>query len=125
MWNRQQIELSVGVTVVDTGLIQTNLNFDPDPPLFGSLLNASRVMVVPLMPIDAWLGVTHSEPAQGPTGTVEVIFVAPALTTINVLFWNPHTHISPGDAVFYNGPPCSVTAVIAIRETSCTVHTNE
>ncbi len=118
--NRRRLSLSAGANVIDTGLRQTNLNFDPDPPLGGSVSVASRVMVVPLPPTNAWAGVSISEPVLGAGGTVEVTFNAPDPVVLNVMFWDPHTFICPMNAEPYGD--CDNYSEIALVETSCDVH---
>jgi hypothetical protein len=93
----------------DTGITQVQKGFENDSlgePTFGS---PSRVQVVPMAPLSAWNNVTHDEPIFDPTtGTVHVLFSnSGAPTTINVLFWDPHSLIGPGQADTYNdeSPP--------------------
>lgn len=120
LWNRQQVTLPAGVTVVNTGLQQVNKSFADqspnEPPLGVSAASpgpaagttpASRVQVIPMSPLPSWADVTHGEPfVNTATGTVCVAFTngsSPAASvTINVLFWDPHTLIGPGDADTYN-----------------------
>jgi len=120
LWHRMRLTLSAGLTTVDTGLTQLNKSFANDsigePPLGVAIappgppdgtLPASRVHVIPMSPIPAWTSVTHGEPFVDPaTGTVKVTFnnvVSPAgPVTINVLFWDPHTIVGPGQADTYN-----------------------
>lgn len=117
LWNRQRITLAPGVTDIDTGLTQVQLGFGEssvnEPPLGVSAaaapapgtLPASRVQVIPMAPLAGWTGVTHSEPyVNTTTGTVHVAFdnTNEIATTINVLFWDPHTSIGPGQAQTYN-----------------------
>lgn len=109
LWNRMQITLVPGPNPpIATGLTQTNLAFGTDPPLNGvNYLVASRVQVVPLAPTAAWANVTHGEPYVGIDGTVYVAFTNADVelpTTINVLFWDPHSMIGPGDADTYLAP---------------------
>jgi len=96
--NRQRIALVGGANVIDTGLKQTNLNFDPDPDM------ALRTMVIPLPPIDNWAGITIDNPVYSAvTETVQVTINNPGQgIEINVLFWDPHTSICPLDADDYN-----------------------
>jgi len=103
--NRLVVTLPAGTTVVDTGLRQTNLNTDPDPPVFGVTgVIASRVMVVPVGELFDWTNITHTEPRESATGTVEVEFTNSGQETfINVMFWLPHTHFCPVSADTYNG----------------------
>jgi hypothetical protein len=117
LWNRMRVTLSASVTTdVDTGLTQPNRSF-PDyspgePPLGVSAavspppgtLPASRVHVIPLAPTNAWAVVTHGEPYFNTvTGTIHVLFdIAAGAPTINVLFWDPHSMVGPGQAVPYS-----------------------
>jgi hypothetical protein len=120
LWHRRRLTLSAGLTTVDTGLTQLNKSFANDsigePPLGVAIAPpgppdgttpASRVHVIPMSPIPAWTSVTHGEPFVDPaTGTVKVTFnntVSPAgPVTINVLFWDPHTIVGPGQADTYH-----------------------
>lgn len=122
LWNRKRITLDPDSTIVfDTGLTQTNRalanSSDGEPPLgvvsavapaFG-VEPASRVQVIPLAPTPAWATVIHGEPyVDEATGRVFVQLIntdAENPTTINVLFWDPHTSIGPGQADTYNLPP--------------------
>lgn len=110
MLNRRRLTLPSGDTVVDTGLVQTNRNFDPDPGMdggfVGPFLIASRVMVQPMAPTANWANITHTEPTVNPaTDHVEVTFSNGGdEVDINVLFWNPHTSICPVSADSYNPP---------------------
>jgi len=113
LWNRMQITLPVGTTEVDTGLCQLNLAFDNssnnEPTLGAAAIPAdpadgSRVQVMPLSPIPAWVSVGHTEPFLSPvTKTVHVFFINSGRTsaTVNVLFWDPATSVGPGEAASY------------------------
>lgn len=121
LWNRMKIVLgSFETKIVDTGLTQENRNFadmssgEPPlgietttPPLPGTL-PASRVQVIPLAPLAPWLGafVDHGEPFFDPTTqTVKVRFTSgEGGAVVNVLFWNPHSVLGPGDADTYGSP---------------------
>lgn len=101
LWNRMRAPVHDGVIDVDTGLTQPNRSFPSyslnEPDL------ASRIQVVPLAPLSKWAGVTHGEPYLDPiTGTVHVQFAAGADGDVNVLFWDPHSILGPGDADPYN-----------------------
>jgi hypothetical protein len=66
--------------------------------------------VIPLLPLDAWAGITQSEPwFNATTGTVFVSFTTPGEpgpdVEVNALFWDPHTSIGPGQADTYNPAP--------------------
>jgi hypothetical protein len=106
--NRMQILLPTGPTDIDTGL-QQNLRAFPvgeptDDPALGA---ASRVMVIPMMPLVAWIPITHGEPyLDSTTKTVHVAFVnGGPETVIDALFWDPHSIVGPLSAVPYNVGP--------------------
>jgi hypothetical protein len=119
LWNRMRINVPAGVGFdVDTGLTQVNKSF-PDmspgePPLgvsgvvapVGGTPPASRIEVIPLSPISKWASITHSEPYfNTTTSTVHVAFNSGGETGVadlNVLFWDPHSMVGPGDADTYN-----------------------
>lgn len=120
LWNRMRIDVDPveGGVDIDTGLTQLNKGFSADsvnepplgisgalPPLNGSL-PASRVQVIPLAPLDKWFGIVHSEPYfNTTTGTVHVQFYnigEGRASDLNVLFWDPHSAIGPGEASTYN-----------------------
>jgi hypothetical protein len=119
LWNRKNITIGPAATPVDTGLCQTRLNFEGNSigepslgipgvvaPAPGSL-PASRVQVLPMAPTSDWGSVRHSEPwFNTATNTVFVTFWTANETeaTINVLFWDPHSAIGPGQADAYNAP---------------------
>ena len=123
LWNRRRITLlpgETGITDVDTGLRQPQLAFGnssiDEPPLGISgtappvpgTTPASRVEVIPQAPLSPWLSITHSEPwFNTVTGTVFVTFkiTSEIPLEINVLFWDPHTAVGPGQADTYNAPP--------------------
>jgi len=115
LWRRRRLTLAPGNTNVDTGLIQPNLSFPADEPPLGvattapgpadGTLPASRVQVIPQAPYPSWDNVSHGEPyLNTTTNTVHVEFTnaGKSPTTINVLFWDPHTSVSPGEADTYN-----------------------
>jgi hypothetical protein len=96
--------VSDGTVDIDTGLQQPNQSFPDYSPNEPGL--AQRIQVIPLSPIAAWSGVTHGEPYLDPaTGTIHVQFSAGSNGTINVLFWDMHAILGPGDADTYNPPP--------------------
>jgi hypothetical protein len=121
LWNRRRVSVGPANTDIDTGLRQANMSFDASsdsepplgisgvaPPADGSL-PASRVQVIPLAPISEWMGaaISHSEPwFNTATGTVFVTFRSgnEGQADINVLFWDPHTLVGPGEADTYNAP---------------------
>lgn len=117
--HRMQLALAAGANDIDTGICQVNLAMSPDPPLGGVAgVTASRVMVVVLPPFDNWSGVTIGEPTLDPvTNTVHVVFTAPGDVTVNVMIWNPHTHVCPLSADLYGNPaPPGVLWVLAVEE---------
>lgn len=118
LWNRQRISLAAGVTQVNTGLTQVGRafnNMSPSEPPLGVTTAppgpadgtppASRIQVIPMSPIPAWTTITHGEPYVNPaTNTIFVAFnnSDEAAADINVLFWDPHSLIGPGEADTYN-----------------------
>jgi hypothetical protein len=123
LWNRRRLVLDPAepkTLLVDTGLIQQNTSFpdySPNEPTMGQTLTVppgaaplgpppSRVHVIPLAPLGAWALVAHSEPfINTTTGTIHVQFGVDALTELNVLFWDPHSIVGPGQADSYNPLP--------------------
>lgn len=117
LWNRQHILLAPGLTSIDTGVAQVDKAFgsmSPNEPPMGvtiappgppdGTLPASRLQVVPLAPTPAWTNITHGEPFLNPaTNTMWVTFSNSDKTpaTVNVLFWDPHSLIGPGQANTY------------------------
>lgn len=112
LWRRMQIYLETGTTAIDTGLCQKSLAFGTDPPMHGELPSMldpdgtpSRIQVIPMAALPSWTFVTHSEPTVS-GGTVRVTFMnSGSPVTINVLFWDPHSMVGPGDADTYNPMP--------------------
>jgi hypothetical protein len=118
LWNRQRLTLDAGLTSIDTRLQQVNKSFadmSPNEPPLGVTIAppgppdgtppASRIQVIPMSPIPLWTDITHGEPFVNPaTGTVWVTFNNGGKTPveINVLFWDPHSAIGPGQASTYN-----------------------
>jgi len=116
LWNRTTVTFppNVGTVDVDTGLTQPNRSFDAyspsEPGLDTDVTIGSRVQVVPLSPIANWAGKIHGEPFFNPTtGTVHVVIsigLIPEppfqIAPVNVLFWDPHSIVGPGDADTYN-----------------------
>jgi len=117
LWNRQRLTLQVGATSFDTKLTQVNQSFagmSPNEPPLGVVAAppgpadgttpGSRVQVIPQAPLSAWTNVTHGEPfLNSATDTVWVTFhVITAPATVNVLFWDPHSMIGPGNADTYH-----------------------
>jgi len=118
LWNRMRVEILDGVIDIDTGLTQPNRSFpdySPNEPFLGipgaappvaGTPPASRIQVIPLAPLDVWVTVTHGEPYfNTTTNTIHVQFSNGLTTFINVLFWDPHSLIGPGDADTYNAAP--------------------
>lgn len=133
LWNRQHVKIEGAIpgepdvpvpTDINTQLVQQNTGFDnysPDEPRLGPSIAppgpgpfaggtppVSRVQVIPMAPLALWVDVTHSEPYVDPaTGEVHVTFQKSTKgnVTLNVLFWDPHSMIGPGDADFYNPLP--------------------
>lgn len=111
LWNRRRIFVNPGVfsTPIDTGLVQPNTgfaNYSPnEPALVSAAKIGSRVQVIPMAPTSDWFTVLHGEPYIGPNGNVWVNFFAPDLEgplPLNVLFWDPHSIVGPGDADDYD-----------------------
>jgi len=117
LWNRQRITLTAGTNNIDTGLTQVGRGFENmskgEPPLGTSsappgpvpgTLPASRIQVIPMAPTAAWALVTHGEPFVNPaTNTIWVSFSNGNETPveINVLLWDPHSIVGPGEADTY------------------------
>ena len=114
LWRRKKVEFppSTGTIDVDTGLTQVDRSFgdmSPGEPGFGA---PSRVQVVPLAPTANWGSISHGEPFLDPaTNTIHVVFSVGftpeppfQLQPLNVLFWDPHSIVGPGDAEAYNPP---------------------
>lgn len=118
---RRHLVLLPGINVIDTGIQQVDEAFSPDPPIDGSVV-PSRIMVMPLSPVTPWAinPITHTEPVVGPSGTVEVTFNNFGVAVeVNVLFFDPHTHICPLSAESYTGAGCQNPELIVLGETSC------
>lgn len=120
LWRRMHLTFALGQTFadIDTGLTQVNKSFAGmslgEPPL-GDGIVPSRVQVIPLAPTANWTNIGISEPTFDPvTGTVHVtvFWTGPIpeppgqvqMPDLNVLFWDPHSLASPGDADTYNLP---------------------
>lgn len=118
LWSRRQITVTYVApppgqpdsNLIDTGLTQKSLAFGTDPPMDGADPTVgdqdgtpSRIQVIPLAPLANWQYVTHDEPYVA-NGRVYVQFHmnGERIQTINVLFWNPHSMLGPGDADTYN-----------------------
>ncbi len=115
LWHRMRVTIT-GTQDVDTLVTQNVKIFDaPNEPSMGVVEAgatppaagtppASRIEVIPMAPLAAWANITHSEPYfDATTGTMHVTFVnggAPA--EINVLIWDPHSLIGPGQADTYH-----------------------
>jgi len=106
--HRMQIVLPNGPTDIDTGLQQRLRAFPVDEPTDDpGLGDASRVMVIPMMPLANWIPILHGEPYLHPTTkTVHVAFVnGGPEAVIDALFWDPHSIVCPLDADPYNLNP--------------------
>lgn len=118
LWTRKRVTLVSGAgagNLVDTGIWQTNRAFDAssvrEPPMVAAGAVGSRLQVIPLAygtGTPAWNNVSHADPVatvnlDGRT-TLKVQFTNgnEGPVTINVLFWDPHTAIGPGEADLYN-----------------------
>jgi len=118
LWNRRRLTLPAGLdTNIDTGLTQPNRSFEsysPGEPPLGVVAAAppapgtppaSRIQVVPMSPMANWALVTHGEPyLDTDTNTIHVLFTNGGQTpvNINVLFWDPHSMVGPGEADTYS-----------------------
>jgi hypothetical protein len=131
LWNRRRISMDPAVPsslIIDTGLTQQNQNFpdySPNEPTLGTIATVgssagppivppvpppipvlvSRIHVIPEAPLSEWAKVvSHGEPFVDPTtGTVWVAFnVNARVSDLNVLFWDPHSIVGPGQADTYN-----------------------
>ena len=121
-WRRMVVEVpnQIGGVDVDTGLtlpaqeraFLANSENEPRFDLDGVV--GSRIQVIPLAPLTEWFAtnpVTHGEPFLDPaTDTIHVHFYPRSTggeqgvvvaSTLNVLFWNPHSSIGPGMAEPY------------------------
>jgi hypothetical protein len=106
LWNRMRLQIpGAGTLDVDTGLAQVNKSFADMSPGEPGFDDPSRIMVIPMAQIGAWVDVTHGEPYFDPaTQTIHVEFSNAGIGTanINALFWNPHSLVGPGSAELYN-----------------------
>ncbi len=130
LWSRQQLTLQVGETKdVDTGINQGTLAGLPPLGVSGTAapaagtLPASRIQVIPMAPLSKWSdgNIINGEPYWNTTtGTVHVEFSNTGGSSVyfNVLFWDPHSMIGPGDAAVYGAPanpnPPTITTGIQI-----------
>jgi hypothetical protein len=114
LWNRMRLTLTPGVNSIDTGLCQPTLAFEhgepildgEDPTLEDQDGVASRVQVLPMMPTSSLATLSHTEPyVNATTGTVwvDITNASEGSVVVNILFWDPHLYVSPGDADTYNG----------------------
>lgn len=109
LWNRQRIELQANsASFHDTGLHQPNKSFadySPNEPAINQYAAiGSRIQVIPMSPLPEWTTISHGEPFLDPDGKIMVQFFNSDLYnnhTINVLFWDPHSMVGPGDADTY------------------------
>lgn len=106
------VALVPGDTDIDTGVTQVSGAFQ-DPPIgipgpsapADGALPASRIQIVPEAPLDAWAFITHGEPYYNTvTRTCHVVFHNSDCSShsFNVLVWDPHTLVGPGQADIYN-----------------------
>jgi hypothetical protein len=110
LWNRVFVTFkpSTNTVSVDTGLKQVAQTFAGMSP--GEPGLTQRVQVIPMAPLAGWTNIVHGEPYVGPGGTVWVdfsktgIFPEPPFQNapFNVLFWDPHSIVGPGQADTYN-----------------------
>lgn len=109
MWNRMRITINANTAVeVDTELAQPTgsfQNMSTDEPRINQFTGSSgtigsRIQVIPLAPLIAWQNIVHSEPFLSADGKIKVLFTntGQSNVTINVLFWNPHSLVGPGDS---------------------------
>jgi hypothetical protein len=104
LWNRQRIFIPLSIVPyrVGTGLTQVNKSFadmSPNEPGFG---DPSRIQVIPLAPTANWASISHGEPFLGANGEIIVLFSNSGTPVeINVLFWDPHSILGPGQADTY------------------------
>jgi hypothetical protein len=98
LWNRKHLVLEVGENIVPHGLTQLRRNIDPQ--------FAPAVQIIPLPPLDAWAGVQLGAQPD----SENVMFIVPDTggktgkpeqVELDVLFWEPHTVVGPGDADEY------------------------
>lgn len=120
LWNRRRLTLSFGSNIIDTGIRESNLavaaNSVDEPPLgvisavppAPGTTPASRVQVIPLLPIAPWSDITQGEPyVDEATGRVFVeltLLQDEGPVECNVLFWDPHSSMGPGAADTYAAP---------------------
>ncbi len=115
LWNRRLLTANdippFVVTNIDTGLAQPNQGFgdySPGEPALdkvGSI--GSRIQVIPMAPVAAWASISHGEPYVDADGKiiVDLTNTSQVDVLINVLFWDPHSMVGPGDAAKYGGMP--------------------
>lgn len=106
LWNRvhdtvpAQVDQTPGTLTINTQIAQVSKAFGDDPALVGE---PTRIQVIPLCPTASWTYITHGEPVLV-NGQYQITFTNtdtnPAV--INVLFWDPHSHVGPGMADYYN-----------------------
>jgi hypothetical protein len=127
-WHRRRISLEPGLTDINTWIITNNKGYGPLEPGLGveaasappaGTQPASRVNVIPMPPTSEWVGVSHGEPYVSTIdGYVHVLFDNTNETTVelNVLFWNPHTGVTPGRADTYEpvDPGCEDCTTLSL-----------
>jgi hypothetical protein len=78
-------------------------------PVLPGSLPTSRIMVIPLPPIAPWVQVAiPTEPFFNPnTGTVNIVLANGGLLPVqlNLLVWDPHSIVGPGQADVYADMP--------------------
>jgi hypothetical protein len=97
LWNRKHITLKAGeTTAVPHGLRQVRRNIDPT--------FKQAVQIIPLPPLANWVGIE-----LGAQPDDEYVYLVNNAGTgndveVDVLFWEPHTVVGPGDADDYIVP---------------------
>jgi hypothetical protein len=112
LWNRIHVTFppDTNSVTIDTGIRQVNKSFPAMSPGEPSLADPTRIQVIPLAPTAEWSGMGMSEPVVNPaTGTIEITFGGGLIPEppfqrgpLNVLVWDPHSIVGPGDADIYN-----------------------
>jgi len=95
LWNRAHLTLTSGENIIPHRLAQVNRNIDPQ--------FAPSVQIIPLPPLANWVGVELGAQPDDEN----VVLISPDDREVDVLFWEPHTVVGPGDADDYmiSGPP--------------------
>lgn len=101
--NRRHLTLAAGVTSITTGIKVSSNNLDPQLP--------ARLMVLVMPPTSNWNAINAmSEPYMSGTDLI-VDFSCTSATTINVLFFLPHSIIGPVSADDYAVACTPITSV--------------